>query len=1094
MLSIHTQLRHRLRCSPSQFFAPRLSVRRVQPNYFEYIPRRALAKDSNDTDAEPAQHGRSEAQADPTINHPPPALDLPRLDVKWQEIWQARARQRMRKSQDETLTKSQKSQALRKERYEDRRKARDRFVRGLATPEAERKEKKYILPMFPYPSGDLHLGHLRVYTISDVLSRFHRMKGYDVMHPIGWDAFGLPAENAAIERGIDPASWTKQNIEKMKKQLEAMNGKWDWDREFATCDPQFYKHTQHLFLLLHENGLAYQAESLVNYDPIDKTVLANEQVDANGNSWRSGAKVEKRMLKQWFFKISEFRQHLLDDLEFLSKDEAWPEKVLTMQKNWIGRSQGARIKFPVTAFDQETHTDIEVFTTRPDTLFGVQYLALASTHPMVKELAKTDVELQAFLDSIPALPPDSKVGYLLSNIQATNPLAGEEDAPEAIKASLPIFIAPYVLGDYGDGAVMGVPGHDVRDHGFWKHNRYDEPIRTVITSSPDESTIIESQPFLPQGLLTSHGGIYAGQTSANASDMILKVLEAKGLGKAAETWRLRDWLVSRQRYWGTPIPIIHCDDCGPVPVPAHQLPVKLPPVQEHWKRGKPGNPLEEESRWYTTSCPKCGNTAKRDTDTMDTFVDSSWYFMRFPDSSNNYIPFSPAAAEKCLPVDIYIGGVEHAILHLLYARFISKFIAKTGFWSTGWVPPGPRRKRIARVTKSWPTGWGPEYRGEPFKRVLTQGMVHGKTYSDPLTGRFLKPDECTITNSKPIMNATGMAPNVSFEKMSKSKYNGVDPTVFMNKYGADATRAHILFQAPVGEVLEWDEQKISGVTRWLNRIYHFLQQHLRPRLAERKKDVSITHFNPKLYFMGRSDGRSAFYEIPHDEYRRLTSGENRTAREKLYEKISRVVLPKIQATDEENRKLWRVVQETIVNVTASYNNGYSLNTVISDLMTLTNAILDTSKPRDLVFEYQATVALIKMMAPITPAFAEECWETSSLKLANKIKTKKVDPDRVVFSIAEAPFPEPDGTYEFLAPKTRPCSVQVNGKLKFVVRLGIPPEGLAGEQLEKWVVDCVLESEEGKERLCGGDGKGAVDAKAAKKVIVVQHGKGVNFVL
>jgi leucyl-tRNA synthetase len=537
----------------------------------------------------------------------------------------------------------------------------------------------------------------------------------------------------------------------------------------------------------------------VNYDPVDKTVLANEQVDSNGMSWRSGAKVEKKMLKQWFFKISEFREGLLADLQLLEGE--WPERVLAMQKNWLGKSTGARIKFPVVAYDQRTHADIEVFTTRPDTLFGVQYLALASSHPMVQELAKDDFELRAFLDTIPALPPDSKVGFLLPNVRAINPLAYEKLTPDATKASLPIYVTPYVLGDYGDGAVMGVPGHDARDHAFWKQNRFDEPIRIVIAQSADESTIaVKPEPFTQHGHLNSHSGLYAGQTSAEASKAIIEALELKGLASVAETWKLRDWLISRQRYWGTPIPIIHCESCGSVPVAEDQLPVQLPKVEGHWLKGKAGNPLEDAHEWVETTCPKCGGSAKRDTDTMDTFVDSSWYFMRFIDPHNKNELFDPTVAEETLPVDLYVGGVEHAILHLLYARFISRFLAAKSVWKS-------------------------KNNGEPFKQLLTQGMVHGKTYSDPTTGRFLRSDEVDLTvSSTPVIISTGEKANVSFEKMSKSKYNGVDPTSCIEKYSADATRAHILFQAPVSEVLEWDEEKITGITRWFQRIYDHIEE------------------------------------------------------------------------------------------------------------------------------------------------------------------------------------------------------------------------------------------------------------------------------
>ncbi|KAH9208627.1 leucyl-tRNA synthetase [Leptodontidium sp. 2 PMI_412] len=1023
-------------------------------------------------------------------------LNLPALDKKWRAEWEMGARKSSRERLD-----------------------------------VETKDRKYVLPMFPYPSGNLHLGHLRVYTISDVLARFHRMQGHEVMHPIGWDAFGLPAENAAIERGIEPATWTKQNIEKMKSQLEAMNGQWDWNRELATCDPTFYKHTQHLFLLLHQAGLAYQAESLVNYDPVDKTVLANEQVDSNGCSWRSGAKVEKKMLKQWFFKISEYRQELLDGLKELEKDESWPERVLSMQKNWLGKSTGARIKFPVVAYDQQTHSDIEVFTTRPDTLFGVQYVALASTHPIVQALAKTDLELQAFLDTIPALPQDSKVGYLLPHVRALNPLAYEESTPDATKASLPIYVAPYVLGDYGDGAVMGVPGHDTRDHSFWKHNRYDDPVRLVISQSPDEATsVLKTGPFIYHGHLTEHSGPYAGLTTAEATKKIVSLLKSKGLGSEAETWRLRDWLVSRQRYWGTPIPIIHCNSCGAVPVPDDQLPVELPPVDSHWAKGKTGNPLEHAHDWVNTSCPRCGEAAKRDTDTMDTFVDSSWYFMRFPDPKNPDSPFSAEAANGNLPVDLYIGGVEHAILHLLYSRFISKFLATTPLWPNG-----------AKVL------------GEPFKKVLTQGMVHGKTYSDPSTGRFLKPEEVNLSNpSKPIVIATKKMANVSFEKMSKSKYNGVDPGTCMAKYGADATRAHILFQAPVSEVLEWDEEKIAGVTRWLRRLHEMI---LKSRHTWLVADIN-EDFNPKLYFlkcapppkMAKKDddiygGVDAWNYLSHERIYALSSVSGLGTGPLCVEEMFSAVHEHWAEAFEKDKKLWRSVQATLSSVTESYGQTHSLNTIVSDLMTLTNTISEynefnlgsesvTVQKPDYRLALHSTKVLIQMMAPITPAFAEECWrllhpEDQSLghqllmkvfrassvvmqqasvlylSILSKIFQKPmrgtvplliVRPDRPpVGSVFDSPFPTVDGTFSMLAPTTQTCVVQVNGKMRCAVKISIPEPGLSRPNLEAWLKKEILGTIEGREKLMGKGGKG-VDIRKAKKVIVIKDGKTVNFVM
>ncbi|KAK1833287.1 hypothetical protein QBC39DRAFT_432552 [Podospora conica] len=909
-------------------------------------------------------------------------LNLPALDEKWRQKWAS----------------------LRKKAAED--------PRDAATPSS-----KYVLPMFPYPSGYLHLGHLRVYTIADVIARFHTLLGDKVILPMGWDAFGLPAENAAIERGINPATWTRSNIAKMKGQLDMMNGSWDWSRELATCDPSFYKHTQKIFLLLHAQGLAYQNEAEVNYDPIDKTVLANEQVDANGRSWRSGAVVEKRKLKQWFLRISEFRDSLLNDLEYLSKDDAWPERVLAMQKNWLGKSTGATVKFPVMAFQHKVNAAIEVFTSRPDTLFGVQYLALASTHPVVADLAKSDPELQAFLDTLPGLPPDSKVGYLLPHIRAVNPLAYHEDTPEATKESLPVYVAPYVLGDYGEGAVMGVPGHDVRDHTFWKTHRSDEPVRVVLAASEDESTTaMLNEPYVEHGIMTEHSGIYAGKSSKEAGELLVSMLEAADLAKPVEKWRLRDWLVSRQRYWGTPIPIIHCGSCGAVPVPDADLPVVLPEVDEHWAGKKVGNPLETNQEWVNTTCPKCSGPAKRDTDTMDTFVDSSWYFMRFIDPHNENAPFDAAKAKALLPVDLYIGGVEHAILHLLYARFIYKFL----------------------VTSSLVTGEGKEAADthEPFRRLITQGMVHGKTYSDPTTGRFLKPDEVDLTTpSTPKVLATGETAHVSYEKMSKSKHNGVDPTGVIAQHGADATRAHMLFQAPVSEILDWDGDKIVGVTRWLSRVHDLV-------LKTGPSPPSDTT-TPKTHLEARSAALAS-------------------------------MTPAELARWDADAAIWRDVQKTISSVTESYIKVYSLNTVVSDLMSLTNTIAAQATSATPLIVAAATSSLVRMLAPIAPAFAEECW--SVLRPGGGS----------MFEAGGVVFPVVDGTRELLRSRRQPCAVQFGGKMRFVVEIPEADAGLEGEGLREWVVAELLKTEEGKAKL--GDRVGE-----AKKVIVIKRGRLVNFV-
>jgi leucyl-tRNA synthetase len=791
------------------------------------------------------------------------------------------------------------------------------------------------------------------------------------------------------------------------------------NQELTTCDPKYYKHTQRIFLLLHEHGLAYQAESLVNYDPVDKTVLANEQVDANGCSWRSGAKVEKKLLKQWFLRISAFRDALLDDLDLLAQNGNWPERVLSMQRNWLGRSRGARIKFQVMAYDNNKQKAIEVFTTRPDTLFGVQYVALSATHPLVVEQSKKDTQLQSFLEGMPNLPQDSKDGFLLPNVRAINPLAFDPLTPDATKASLPIYVAPYVLADYSDGAVMGVPGHDLRDNAFWKENRTADPIRMVVKGVSVSEDFSNQDAFVHQGILTSQSGRFAGKTSTEAAQEIVDLLKPNELGDFAETWRLRDWLISRQRYWGTPIPIIHCESCGPVPVPIDQLPVELPPVEGHWLRGKAGNPLEDAHEWVNTQCPTCHSPAKRDTDTMDTFVDSSWYFMRFADPRNDEMPFSTDTANDLLPVDLYIGGVEHAILHLLYARFISKFLATTSLW---------------------PAGASRDIRAEPFKQLLTQGMVHGKTYTDPSTGRFLKPEEVSLDMpSKPVIITTGETANVSFEKMSKSKYNGVDPSTCIEMYGADATRAHMLFQAPASEVLEWDEGKISGVTRWMIKVHDYV---CRSRtLLNPSPDES-----PKTYFSTR--------------------------------------LPSVNSLDKKQSliwdkeiDLWLAVQRTIISVIESLSTASSLNTVVSDLMTLSNTLLDAEACNP-TLRYHTLSALLRMMAPITPAFTEECWSILHEALP---------------SIFTQPFPTPDDTLEMLQQQRRSqvCAVQINGKLKFAATIPLPPEDLEGEGLAQWVTERILETEEGRQRLGGNEN---MDVRNAKKVVVVRGGKTVNFVL
>lgn len=767
--------------------------------------------------------------------------------------------------------------------------------------------------------------------------------------------------------------------------------------------------------MLHERGLAYQDEAEVNWDPVDHTVLANEQVDANGCSWRSGAKAEKRKLKQWFFRISEFREALLDELENLAKENAWPERVLSQQKNWLGKSVGAQVKFPLLVMNHDMDVSIEVFTTRPDTLFGVQYIALAASHPLVQKLTKADPELQAFLDTIPGLPVDSKVGYLLPSLRAINPLAYNEDTPAATKVSLPIYVAPYVLGDYGEGAVMGVPGHDLRDNAFWKEHHYDQPVRQVLAASEDETTTaMQNDPFVDHGIMTEHSGPYKGKHSTTAGQDIVKLLEGADLAKSVEKWRLRDWLISRQRYWGTPIPIIHCESCGPVPVPDEQLPVELPDL--NWAEARKGNPLESTPEFVNTTCPKCEGSARRDTDTMDTFVDSSWYYARFADAHNKELPFSPEAG-KSLPVNTYIGGIEHAILHLLYARFMYKFLA-----STSLLP-----QYTDETCRS----------AEPFSRLITQGMVHGKTYIDPNNGRFLKPDEVDLSEpSKPKVSKTGEAATISFEKMSKSKYNGVDPTEFISRYGADATRAHMLFQAPVGDVLDWDETKITGVTRWLQRLH----DHVEALAVEAVSDTSA-----RDYLVAK------------------------------HERLDSMAASELAQWDAETA-IWRQVQKAIASVAASYNEVYSLNTIVSDLMILTNTVVNNPSASPLVKRHAAS-AIITMMAPITPAFAEECH------------TLLCPSQPSIFHAARFPVPD-DSLAEIVRPRLQPCAVQVNGKVRGVVSIPPPPAELSGDELRDWMVGEILATEEGAVRF----GDGPYSLRAAKRAIPVRGGKTINFVL
>ncbi|MDJ0759802.1 MAG: leucine--tRNA ligase [Woeseiaceae bacterium] len=605
------------------------------------------------------------------------------------------------------------------------------------------KDKFYCLTMFPYPSGRLHMGHVRVFTINDVIARYQRMQGKHVLQPMGWDAFGMPAENAAIKRGVPPAKWTYENIDYMRGQLDQLGYAYDWSREVTTCKPDYYRWEQWLFTRLFEKGLVYRKNSVVNWDPVDQTVLANEQV-IDGRGWRSDALVERREIPQWFMKITAYADELLEQLDRMP---GWPDSVKTMQRNWIGRSEGIELSFEVEGESEP----LTVFTTRPDTLFGVTYMAVAAEHPLAKSAARDSPDIQAFIDECKktdaaeaTLETMEKRGMALG-INVIHPLTGEP---------VPLWVANFVLMSYGTGAVMAVPGHDARDWEFAK--KHDLPIKQVIAPMDGTQIDIDEAVFVDKGVLVNSGE-YDGLEFQAAFDAIADFFEESGRGRRQVNYRLRDWGVSRQRYWGAPIPIIYCDDCGAVPVPEDQLPVVLPEEVEF--KGV-GSPLKEMPEFINTTCPKCGKPARRETDTFDTFVESSWYYARYASHDNNERMLDERAG-YWLPVDQYTGGVEHAILHLLYARFFHKLLRDEGLTDTD----------------------------EPFTRLLTQGMV-------------LKDGA----------------------KMSKAKGNTVDPQDLIARYGADTVRLFMMFAAPPEQSLEWSDDGVQGSFRFLKRFWGSVQE------------------------------------------------------------------------------------------------------------------------------------------------------------------------------------------------------------------------------------------------------------------------------
>jgi leucyl-tRNA synthetase len=769
------------------------------------------------------------------------------------------------------------------------------------------KPKYYCLSMFPYPSGKLHMGHVRNYTIGDVLARYHRMKGYNVLQPMGWDAFGLPAENAAIANNVAPAGWTYANIDYMRGQLKRLGLAIDWSRELATCKPDYYRWEQWLFTRLFEKGLIYKKMATVNWDPVDHTVLANEQV-IDGRGWRSGALVEKRDIPMYFFRITAYAEELLSELDNLP---GWPERVKTMQRNWIGKSFGVEIHFPLNERHQDDQDVLKVFTTRADTLFGVTYVAVAAEHPLAQKAAEGNPELAAFI-------AECKQGSVAEADMATMEKKGMDTGLKAYhpftNEAVPIFVANYVLMGYGEGAVMAVPAHDERDFAFAR--KYDLPIKPVIVPADWDASKIErnlyGESWKPRLLNTGaepgsynslldwerwdsvfaeygqciDSGDFTGRTSEDAIDKIALVLKNLKLGEKRTTWRLRDWGISRQRYWGCPIPIIHCPACGDVPVPDEQLPVVLP---EDVKIDV-GSPIKKMPSFYETTCPKCGGKAERETDTMDTFVESSWYYARYA-CPDNVGAMLDERANYWLPVDQYIGGIEHAILHLLYARFFHKLMRDVGLVSSN----------------------------EPFANLLTQGMVIADTYyrdagGDQNSGKkqWINPADVEVVDGVSVLKADGKPVQVGgTEKMSKSKNNGVDPQALIDQYGADTARLFMMFAAPPEQSLEWSDAGVEGANRFLRRLWKAVYEHVEA-------------------------GACAAY----------TSGE----------------LPA------PTRDFRRQLHQTIAKVSDDIERRKQFNTAIAAIMELMNAMakLEAADPATRAVKQEALEAVVLMLAPIVP--------------------------------------------------------------------------------------------------------------------------------
>jgi len=770
------------------------------------------------------------------------------------------------------------------------------------------KPKYYCLSMFPYPSGKLHMGHVRNYTIGDVLSRFKKMQGFNVLQPMGWDAFGLPAENAAMKNNVPPAGWTYSNIAYMKKQLQALGLGVDWTREVTTCKPEYYRWEQWLFTRLFQKGIIYKKSGMVNWDPVDNTVLANEQV-IDGRGWRSGALVEKREIPMYYFKITAYAEQLLNDLDQL---DGWPEQVKTMQRNWIGKSFGADIIFDYDQASIGQTGQLKVYSTRPDTLMGATYVAVAAEHPLATLAAANNPELQAFI-------AECKAGSVAEADMATMEKKGAATGFSVIHPltgdKLPVWIANYVLANYGEGAVMAVPAHDERDFAF--AHKYQLSIKQVIDLAPQlvhkhsgataslirtESELWDSNVW-QEWYATKDGvcvdsGKYDGMAHEAAFDAIVSDLESNAHGARKTQFRLRDWGISRQRYWGCPIPIIHCDSCGDVPVPDSDLPVRLP---EDVVPDGGASLLKRLPEFYQTNCPCCGKAATRETDTMDTFVESSWYYARYASPQCETGMVDKKASAQWLPVDQYIGGIEHAILHLLYARFFHKLMRDEGLVQGD----------------------------EPFTRLLTQGMVLAETYYRDLgEGKkdWFNPADVTLTKddkgrvTAATLNEDGLPVMVGgMEKMAKSKNNGVDPQALIDQYGADTSRLFTMFAAPPDQSLEWSDAGVEGAHRFLKRLWRTVYQH-----------------------------------------------------------VQKGVVPALNANDmdEASRDLRRKTHETIGKTTDDIARRYTFNTAIAAIMELLNTVqkLDAQSGQALAVEREALSAIVLLLAPIVPHISEALWQ------------------------------------------------------------------------------------------------------------------------